>query len=96
MKFSLMPLLQARLLFLQLLQTGRPSSHFKCLSRHVRHPVRTLFGLPDPSPSLSASAVIWSVTGPTLLTLFDFLLLAMGNALRFFPRDSGVSRSEDV
>jgi hypothetical protein len=30
--------------FLQLRQLGRPSSHFKCRSRHVKHPVLTRFG----------------------------------------------------
>jgi hypothetical protein len=29
----------------QLMQSGTASSHLRCLSRHVRHPVRTLFSL---------------------------------------------------
>jgi hypothetical protein len=37
--------LHLRFDFLQLRQLGRPSSHFKCRSRHVKHPVRTRFGL---------------------------------------------------
>lgn len=44
-KFSRTPRLHSRLLFLQFKQSGVPSSHFKCRSRHVRHPVLTRLGL---------------------------------------------------
>lgn len=45
MKLSLTPRLQTRLDFRQFRQSGIASSHFRCLSRHVRHPVRTRLGL---------------------------------------------------
>jgi hypothetical protein len=45
MKFNLTPRLHSRLLFLQFKQSGVASSHFKCRSRQVRHPVRTRFDL---------------------------------------------------
>lgn len=75
MKLRRTPLLHVRLLFLQLLQCGMPSSHFRCRSRHVRHPVRTLLGLFGPSPSFSPSpalieSCLLSALGPTLRALF--------------------------
>jgi hypothetical protein len=45
MKFKRTPLLQFLLDFRQFWQIGRPSSHFKCRSLHVKQPVRTRFGL---------------------------------------------------
>ena len=45
MKFNRTPLLHTLLDFLQFWQCGNPSSHLRCLSLHVRHPVRTRFGL---------------------------------------------------
>ena len=45
MKLSRTPRLHNLLDFRQFTQSGTPSSHFKCLSRHVKHPVRTLLGL---------------------------------------------------
>lgn len=45
MKLSRTPRLHSRLLFRQLRQSGKPSSHFRCRSLHVRHPVRTRFDL---------------------------------------------------
>lgn len=59
-KLSRKPRLHVRLDFLQLRQQGRPSSHLRCRSRHVRQPVRTRFGLP------AATAV--SVMTASLLT----------------------------
>ncbi len=47
MKFSRIPRLHLRLDFLQFWQLGKPSSHFKCLSRHVKHPVLTRLGFDD-------------------------------------------------
>ncbi len=46
MKLSRMPRLHSRLLLRQLLHSGRPSSHLRCRSRQVKHPVRTRFDLP--------------------------------------------------
>ena len=45
MKFRRTPRLHSLLLFRQFRQSGVPSSHFRCLSRHVRHPVLTLLDL---------------------------------------------------
>ena len=45
MKFSRTPRLHFRFDFLQLWQLGMPSSHLRWRSLHVRHPVRTCFGL---------------------------------------------------
>ena len=42
MKFNRTPRLHSLLLFLQLLQSGVPSSHLRCLSLQVKQPVRTL------------------------------------------------------
>jgi hypothetical protein len=42
-KFNRTPRLHSRLLFLQFMQSGAASSHFKCRSRHVKHPVLTRF-----------------------------------------------------
>jgi len=44
-KFSRTPRLHSRLLFLQFMQSGAASSHFKWRSRHVKHPVLTRFDL---------------------------------------------------
>lgn len=44
-KFNRTPRLHTLFDLRQFWQCGSPSSHFKCLSLHVRHPVRTLFGL---------------------------------------------------
>lgn len=64
------------------------SSHLRCLSRQVRQPVRTLFGLLAPSPSCSPLAV-------PLLSAFAFFTgfrpVGRGGSLRF--RDCGVARS---
>lgn len=87
MKFNLTPRLHCRLLFLQLLQLGKPSSHFKCRSLHVRQPVRTRFGF-DASPSFSPSplaSVLGLSRGPTLMTfLAGFDPDELGAFLRFF------------
>lgn len=83
MKFSLTPLTHGRFDFLQFWQIGFPSSHFKCLSLHVKQPVRTLLGLfsgaarsvapgVSAAPSLLSIAVPcwwWSPTAATLLRL---------------------------
>lgn len=45
MKFNRTPLLHTLLDFLQFWQFGNPSSHLRCLSLQVKHPVRTRFGL---------------------------------------------------
>lgn len=45
MKFKRKPRLHKRLDLRQFWQLGRPSSHFKWRSRHVKHPVRTRLGL---------------------------------------------------
>jgi len=63
MKFNRTPLLHSLLLFRQFIQSGTPSSHFKCRSRHVRHPVRTRLDLvagaaPDTSFGLADSSAI--------------------------------------
>jgi hypothetical protein len=82
--------LQVRLLFLQLLQCGIASSHLRCLSRQVRHPVRTRFGLLEPSPSFSpspfaTSPFVVSDLGPTLFTFFeDFVPVGFGASFRFW------------
>lgn len=39
-----MPLLHIFPLLVQFKHVGNPSSHFRCLSRHVRQPVLTRFG----------------------------------------------------
>lgn len=107
MKFNRTPRLHVRLLFLQLLQCGSPSSHFRCRSRQVRHPVRTLLGFP-PAPSLSFSAspkliksALLSARGPTRLTFFGgFLPARLDDSLRFCPASTSWSPpavgSEDV
>lgn len=43
-KLSRTPRLHLRFDFLQLKQFGRASSHFRCLSRHVKQPVLTRLG----------------------------------------------------
>lgn len=45
MKFKRTPLLHSLLLLRQFIQSGVASSHLRCRSRHVKHPVRTLFDL---------------------------------------------------
>lgn len=40
-KFNRTPRLHSLLLFLQFKQSGVPSSHLRCLSLHVKQPVRT-------------------------------------------------------
>ena len=45
MKLSRTPRLHILLDFRQFTHSGRPSSHFKCRSLQVKHPVRTLLGL---------------------------------------------------
>lgn len=45
MKLSLTPLLHTLDDFWQFMQTGNASSHLRCRSRQVRHPVRTRLGL---------------------------------------------------
>ena len=60
MKLSLTPRLHGRFDLRQLTQTGIPSSHFRCRSRHVRQPVRTRLGLLADAPS--AGGVAWSST----------------------------------
>jgi hypothetical protein len=44
-KFRRTPRSHFRLLFWQFRQVGKASSHLRCRFRHVRHPVRTRFGL---------------------------------------------------
>lgn len=44
-KLSRTPRSHLRLLFWQFRQVGKASSHLRCRFRHVRHPVRTRFGL---------------------------------------------------
>jgi hypothetical protein len=56
MKFNRTPLLHTRLDFRQFKQFGRASSHFKCRSRQVKHPVRTLLGLLVAARAAGASA----------------------------------------
>ena len=56
MKFNRTPRLHSLLLFLQLLQSGVPSSHLRCLSLQVKQPVRTLLlfagaGLAEGTPA---------------------------------------------
>lgn len=57
MKFNLTPRLHCLFDFRQLTQFGRPSSHFKCRSLHVRQPVRTLLGL-DAVALVSTGSVV--------------------------------------
>ena len=52
-KLSFLPQFQSRCDLAQLLQHGLFSSHFKCRSLHVKHPVRVLLGLPSGVASLS-------------------------------------------
>jgi hypothetical protein len=54
-KFRRTPLLQTRLDFRQFWQFGRPSSHFKWRSLHVKQPVRTRFGLLADAAASAAS-----------------------------------------
>lgn len=94
MKFNRTPRLHVLLLLRQLLQCGIASSHLRWRSRHVKHPVRTLFGLladPSPLPLPSPSAVmpssaLLSVLGPTFLTfLTGFLPVGLGGVFLFRP-----------
>ena len=57
MKFSRTPLLHGRLDFLQFKQSGKPSSHFKWRSLHVKQPVRTRFGLAAAAAAIAAVSV---------------------------------------
>ena len=97
MKLSLTPLSQGLLLFLQLLQSGSPSSHFRCRDLHVRHPVRTRFGLLEPSPSLSPSALVIPsallfVGAPAFFCFLTGLRPdGRGDSLRFRPGEPVVS-----
>lgn len=55
-KFRRTPRLQSRFDFLQFWQSGTPSSHFKCRSRQVKHPVRTRFGLAAATAAAAATS----------------------------------------
>lgn len=55
-KLSFIPRLHVFPDFLQFWQCGNPSSHFKCRSLHVKHPVLTLLGLLGPAAELSPVA----------------------------------------
>lgn len=79
MKFNRTPRLHSLLLFLQLLQSGVPSSHFRCLSLQVRHPVRTLlllFGTGLGVEVVTVSAALW--IGLLGLEIFFFALVGTG------------------
>ena len=52
-KLSFLPQPHSRCDFEQLLQVGLFSSHFRCLSLHVKHPVRVRLGLLSDMASLS-------------------------------------------
>lgn len=49
------PRLHSLLLFRQLLQSGKPSSHLRWRSRHVKHPVRTRRDFPAAAPAGGAA-----------------------------------------
>jgi hypothetical protein len=55
-KLSFIPRLHILPDFLQFWQCGNPSSHFKCRSLHVKHPVLTLLGFLAPACELSPTA----------------------------------------
>jgi len=73
MKLSLTPLLHTLDDFWQFMQTGSASSHLRCRSRQVKHPVRTRLGLiAIPADSRSAddmlplaTAIRWLAAGYT-------------------------------
>lgn len=71
MKFNRTPRLHSLLLFLQLLQSGVASSHFKCLSLQVKHPVRTLLLLLGTGLGLevAVSAALWIGLGTFFFAL---------------------------
>jgi len=52
------PRLQSLLLFRQLLQSGKPSSHLRWRSRHVKHPVRTRRDFPAATPAGGAAVLV--------------------------------------
>lgn len=58
MKFNRTPRLHFLFDFLQFWQIGAPSSHFRCLSRHVKHPVRTRLGLAAAEDVTSAATCV--------------------------------------
>ena len=71
MKFSRTPRLHGRFDFLQFRQSGRPSSHFRWRSRHVKQPVRTRFGL---AAAAAAIAVVSVVAAASLEPMAYFLI----------------------
>lgn len=64
-KFRRMPRLQRRLLLRQLRQSGVASSHFRCLSLHVKHPVRTRLDF------------VAAGRSPTIASASDFVLVLL-------------------
>ena len=79
-KLSFSPRLHFRLLFLQFMQSGVDSSHFKCRSLHVKQPVRTLrdlsLGLVGASTGLGRSIVVDMVVDTFIRGAFGSLLIA--------------------
>ena len=88
MKFSRTPLLQSLFDFLQFRHIGVPSSHFRCRSRHVRHPVRTLLGFDVSGLGATSLTGVLSETGlsPIVLELVgDFFCFLTGAGLPMDP-----------
>lgn len=63
-KLSLIPRSHLRLLFWQFKQVGKASSHFRCRFLHVRHPVRTRFGLATVGDTSDGTVSLGSLSRP--------------------------------
>ena len=74
MKFRRTPLLQGLLDLRQFWQSGVPSSHFKCLSLQVKHPVLTRLGL---DAAASAGALVAVACDGSLCLISTLLFSAM-------------------
>ena len=83
MKFSFSPLLQVRFDFLQFKHVGTRSSHLRCLSLHVRQPVRTRFGFGSSVGGVVSALAMLLVCAATMASMSSALLFLFLDSPRF-------------